>query len=151
MNARTVVVSIQRMQHAVDFPLPEYQTQGSAAVDMRAANDAPITLEPGQITVIPTGFKVAVPPGHEAQLRPRSGLAARHGITLPNSPATIDSDYRGEIMVPLINLGREAIELTRGLRICQLVVLPVPRIEWFETESLEPTERGEGGFGHTGL
>jgi dUTP pyrophosphatase len=119
-------------------------------MDLRAAVKSAIRLEPGQIALIPSGFAVALPPGYEGQIRPRSGLAARHGITLVNSPGTIDSDYRGEVAVALINLGTEAFEITRGLRIAQVVIAPVIRAEWNEVPNLEPTSRNGGGFGHTG-
>jgi dUTP pyrophosphatase len=108
-----------------------------------------VTLGPGDIRVVPCGFHIAVPPGYEAQVRPRSGLSSRHGITLVNSPGTIDADYRGEVMVPLINLGREPFQVMRGMRIAQMVIAPVPRVEIVEAQELDETERGGGGFGHT--
>jgi dUTP pyrophosphatase len=119
-------------------------------MDVRAAVKSAIRLNPGQIALVPSGFAIALPPGYEAQLRPRSGLAAKHGITLVNSPGTIDSDYRGEVTVPLINLGTEVFEVTRGLRVAQLVIAPVIRAEWNEAPNLNPTSRNDGGFGHTG-
>ena len=126
-------------------------TDGAAGMDLHAAVDTSVTLDPGDITLIPTGLAVAIPTGYEAQVRPRSGLAITHGIGMPNAPATIDSDYRGEIRVPLINLGRAAFTVTRGMRIAQLVVAPVMRVAWNEVNELRPTLRAEGGFGHSGL
>ena len=126
-------------------------TEGAAGMDLHAAVDASVTLEPGDVAVIPTGLALAIPGGYEAQVRPRSGLAITHGIGMPNAPATIDSDYRGELRVPLINLGRTAFTVTRGMRIAQLIVAPVMRVVWNEVEELRPTRRAEGGFGHSGL
>jgi dUTP pyrophosphatase len=145
-----VEVRIQRLPHAGDLPLPAYETAGAAGMDVRAAVDSPLTLAPGAIALVPTGLAIEVPPGHEMQVRPRSGLAARHGLTLPNSPATIDSDYRGEVRVILQNLGPEPFVVERGARIAQLVLQRVPRVEWVEAGSLAGTARGPGGFGHTG-
>ncbi len=145
-----VRVAIWRSPAARDLPLPGYRTSGSAGVDLYAAVDEPVVLMPGERRLIPTGVHIALPPGYEAQVRPRSGLALQHGIGMVNSPGTIDSDYRGEIGVILINWGSEPFTIRRGDRIAQLVVAPVARIEWDETEQLPPTERGEGGFGHTG-
>jgi dUTP pyrophosphatase len=119
-------------------------------MDLRAAVTAPVTLLPGERRLIPTGLRIALPDGYEAQVRPRSGLAARHGIGMVNGPGTIDSDYRGEIQVILINLGQEPFTVTRGERIAQMVVAPVTRVTWAEVEALEDTARGAGGFGHTG-
>jgi len=133
-----------------DLPPPAYMTPGSAGMDVRAAVTESIVLNPGDIRVIPTGFAIAVPPGHEAQIRPRSGLAARHGITLVNSPGTIDADYRGEICVPLINLGIEPYIIERGHRIAQMVIQRVHRLTLQQVLSLDETRRGDGGFGHTG-
>ena len=120
------------------------------AVDLYAALDSPLTLAPGGIGLVPSGLAIALPDGFEAQIRPRSGLAIRHGISLPNTPATIDSDYRGELKIPLINLGGEPVEIVRGMRIAQMLVARVPRIHWDEVEELPASERGSGGFGHTG-
>ena len=120
-------------------------------MDVRAALAGPVEIAPGAIARIPTGFAVEVPPGFEIQIRPRSGLASRNGITLPNTPATIDSDYRGEITIALVNLGREAFVVERGMRIAQMVLARVPLVTWEETEELTPTSRGAGGFGHTGV
>ena len=133
-----------------DLRLPKYQSEFAAGMDVMAAVNTTLRLAPGEITLVPTGFAVAIPLGYEAQLRPRSGLAAKYGITLVNSPGTIDADYRGEIMAALINLGSETFEITRGMRIAQIVVAPVSRVEWNEVDSLSATSRNEGGFGHTG-
>ena len=125
-------------------------TPGAAGMDLHAAITADLVIEPGAIVVVPTGLEVAIPDGFEGQVRPRSGLAVKHGISLPNTPATIDSDYRGEIRVPLINLGREVFLVSRGMRIAQLVVAPVLRVAWDEVATLPATGRGRGGFGHSG-
>jgi dUTP pyrophosphatase len=148
--ATSVPVRIQRLSHAAGLPLPAYETTGAAGMDVRAAVEAPLTLAPGAIVLVPTGLVLEVPAGYEMQVRPRSGLAARHGITLPNSPATIDSDYRGEVRVIVQNLGAEPFVVERGARIAQLVLQRVPRVQWIEAERLSETERGGGGFGHTG-
>ena len=132
-------------------PLPEYATPQSAGMDIRADIDSPITIAPGQRVLVPTGLRVALPEGYEMQLRPRSGLALKHGITLLNSPGTIDADYRGPVGVIMINLGGEPFVITPGERICQAVVAPVTQAVWMPVESLDDTERGEGGFGHTGV
>jgi dUTP pyrophosphatase len=145
-----VPVRIRRLAHAADLPLPAYETEGAAGMDVRAAVSEPLTLPPGAIALVPTGLVLEVPEGHEMQVRPRSGLAARHGVTLPNSPATIDSDYRGEVRVILQNLGAEPVVVERGDRIAQFVLQRVPRVEWVEAEALTATARGAGGFGHTG-
>jgi dUTP pyrophosphatase len=126
-------------------------TDGAAGMDLHAALDDNVTLEPGDVALIPTGLALAIPAGYEAQVRPRSGLAITHGIGMPNAPATIDADYRGELRVPLINLGRAAFTVTRGMRIAQLVVAPVTRVTWNEVAELSPTARAGGGFGHSGL
>ena len=143
-------VRIRRLAHAEGLPLPAYETPGAAGMDVRAAVEAPLTLAPGAITLVPTGFVIEVPEGFEMQVRPRSGLAAKHGITLPNSPATIDSDYRGEVRVIMQNLGAEPFVIERGARIAQMVLQRVPRVAWVEAEELSETTRGAGGFGHTG-
>ena len=119
-------------------------------MDLHAAIVDNVTIDPGAIVLVPTGLEIAIPSGYEAQVRPRSGLAVKHGISLPNTPATIDSDYRGEIRVPLINLGRDAFTVTRGMRIAQLVVAPVARVAWEEVGELPSTARAAGGFGHSG-
>jgi len=145
----TVRIDVQRVGNRGEpLPLPSYATQGSAGLDLRA--DAPVTLRPGQRALVPTGLAVAVPPGYEGQVRPRSGLALRNGVTCLNSPGTIDSDYRGEVCVILVNLGQEEIGLSRGERIAQLIVAPVSRAELVEVPELAATGRGAGGFGHTG-
>ena len=146
----SVHVDIVRTESCADLPLPAYQTEHSAGMDVHAAVDADVTLAPGEIALIPLGFRIAVPEGYFAELRPRSGLAAKHGISLPNSPATIDSDYRGEVKVILINHGREDFVVSRGMRVAQMLVVPVPRVHWQQTDSLADTARGAGGFGHTG-
>ena len=146
-----ITVGIQRLPSAEGLPLPTYMTAGAAGMDLHAAIDEDVVIAPGAIVLVPTGFAIAVPDGFEAQVRPRSGLAVKHGISLPNTPATIDSDYRGEIRVPLINLGREAFLVTRGMRIAQLVVAPVVRVAWTEQEALPSTARAAGGFGHSGV
>jgi dUTP pyrophosphatase len=145
-----VVVRIQRLPHAAGLPFPAYETAGAAGMDVRAALPGTVMLAPGAILSVPTGLAIEVPPGFEVQLRPRSGLAARHGVTLANSPATIDSDYRGELLVALIHHGGEPLAIERGMRIAQMVLARAPRIEWEPVESLAPSARGSGGFGHTG-
>lgn len=137
----------------MDLALPDYATEGAAGMDLYAAvpADAPTTLRPGERALISTGLRIAVPPGFEAQVRPRSGLALRHGIGLVNGPGTIDSDYRGVVQVLLVNLGEEPVTFHRGDRIAQLVVAPVARAEWRLTDQLDDTERGGGGFGSTGV
>ena len=145
-----VEVRIQRLPHAPG--LPEYATAGSAGLDIAAAvaGDEPMELAPGARALVPTGLRLAVPEGFEAQIRPRSGLALRHGLTLPNSPGTIDSDYRGELQVIVMNAGSKPVRIERGMKIAQLVLMPVPRVAWRECAELDATERGEGGFGSTG-
>ena len=143
---------LRRLPHGAGLPLPVYQTVHAAGLDLAAAvlADAPITLAPGARGLIPTGFAIALPEGFEAQVRPRSGLAAHHGVTVLNTPGTIDADYRGEIQVILINLGAEPFVVTRGLRIAQLVIAPVIRATLVEADALDDTARGAGGFGSTG-
>jgi len=136
----TFTISIRRLPASEGLPLPTYMTAGAAGMDLHAAIPEELTIEPGGITLVPTGFEVAIPEGYEGQVRPRSGLAVKHGIGLPNTPATIDSDYRGEIRVPLINLGREPFRVTRGMRIA-----------WEEVAELPATARARGGFGHSGV
>ena len=145
-----VEVRIQRLPHAPG--LPEYATEGSAGLDIAAAvaADEPVELLPGARALVPTGLRLAVPEGWEAQIRPRSGLALRHGLTLPNSPGTIDSDYRGELQIIVLNAGAEPVRIERGMKIAQLLLKPAPRIAWRECAELDETERGEGGFGSTG-
>ena len=135
----------------MDLPLPAYASDQAAGMDLHAAVDAPVTLEPGAIELIPTGVSIALPAEHEAQIRPRSGLAVKHGVTVANAPGTIDADYRGEVKVALINLGRSPFVVERAMRIAQMVIAPVVRAAWREVDELPSTERGEGGFGHTGV
>jgi len=150
-SGMTVPVRITRLPHGADLPLPAYETAGAAGMDLRAAVGAPVTLAPGERAAVPTGIAIALPEGYEAQIRPRSGLARRHGISMVNTPGTVDSDYRGEIQVTLINLGREPFTLDRGDRIAQMVVAPVTRVAWDEVDALDETARGAGGFGSTGV
>lgn len=145
-----VNVKLRRLPHGAGLELPGYATPGAAGMDLLAAIETPITIEPGQRKLIPTGFCIALPQGYELQIRPRSGLALKHGITLPNSPGTIDEDYRGEIGVIVLNTGHETFEVTRGMRIAQAVLAPVVRAAWQEVEDLDETDRGAGGFGSTG-
>ncbi len=146
------VIRIRRLNPATDadIPLPRYMTAHAAGMDLHAALETDLTLPPGEIALIPTGFAVAIPEDFEGQIRPRSGLAIRHGIGLINAPGTIDADYRGEIRVAVINLGRKPYTFRRGQRIAQMVIQQVCRATFAEVEQLPPTDRGEGGFGHTG-
>ncbi len=146
----TLPVDIQRLPHGADLALPAYQSDGAAGLDLLAALDADVVLNPGARTLVPTGVAIALPAGYEAQVRPRSGLAARHGVTVLNAPGTVDADYRGEVKVLLINHGDEPFAITRGLRVAQLVVAPVARIAWQERASLPQSVRAAGGFGSTG-
>jgi dUTP pyrophosphatase len=146
-----LTMQIRRLPHSEGLPLPTYMTAGAAGMDLHAAVYEDLAIDPGAIVVVPTGLEVAIAPGFEGQVRPRSGLAVKHGISLPNTPATIDSDYRGEIRVPLINLGRSGFVVTRGMRIAQFVVAPVARVEWVEVPDLPATVRAGGGFGHSGV
>jgi dUTP pyrophosphatase len=143
-----IEIQIARLPHADGLPLPARATAGSAGFDVASAEEG--TLAPGERRLFGTGFRVAIPEGYEVQIRPRSGLALKHGITLPNTPATIDSDYRGELKVALVNLGSESFEVTRGMRIAQLLVARVEPAEFRAVEELPPSGRGEGGFGSTG-
>lgn len=145
-------VRVERLPHAGDLPLPAYETGGSAGMDLRAAvaGDAPLTLAPGARALVPTGLKIALEVGYEAQVRPRSGLALKHGITCLNSPGTIDSDYRGEVGVILINHGQEPFVIQRGERIAQMVIARHEQAAMVEVETLDETARGAGGFGSTG-
>lgn len=144
------VVAIRRLPGNDDLPLPEPATPGSSGADLRAALGADLVLAPGERSLVPTGFAVAIPEGYEGQVRPRSGAALRQGLSLPNTPGTIDADYRGEVAVILINLGREAVTIRRGDRVAQLVIAPVARARFEEVADLPPSDRGAGGFGHTG-
>ena len=141
---------IERLAHSEGLPLPSTATSLSAGCDLAAAIEGELWLAPGQRELVPTGFAIALPEGYEAQVRPRSGLALRHGIVVPNAPGTIDADYRGEIQVILMNLGDEPFRIQRGDRIAQLVVAPVTAVTWDEVEALDETARGAGGFGHSG-
>ena len=143
-------VRIRRLPGNTDLPLPAYQSKDAVGMDVHAAVPADVTLAPGEVTGIPCGFAIALPMGFEAQVRPRSGLAAKNAISVANTPGTIDPDYRGEVKVLLINHGRTPFVVTRGMRIAQMLVVPVPRVAWIEVDELPSTERGEGGFGHTG-
>ncbi len=143
-------VPIKRLPHGVGLPLPARMTGHAAGFDLPAAVGDPVVIGPGEVARIPLGFAMAVPAGYEAQVRPRSGLASRFGITLVNSPGTVDADYRGEVSVPLINLGREPFCVERGMRVAQMLILPVPAVELVEAAELDATPRGESGFGHTG-
>ncbi len=145
-----LVVRLRRLPHAGDLPYPAAASAASAGYDLRAAIAAELLLAPGERQLVPTGFVLEIPPGWEGQVRPRSGLAIRHGITLINSPGTIDSDYRGEVAVPLVNLGQEPFTLRRGDRIAQLILAPVARVRFVEVDELAGTARGDGGFGSTG-
>ncbi len=146
----TAIVQIKRIPGTEDIPLPEYMTEHSAGVDIRAAVEDPVDIEPGEVTSVPTGLHLAIPDGYEAQIRPRSGLALKHGITLLNTPGTIDADYRGELRIIVINLGRKPFRIQRGDRIAQMIVAPVTRVSFQVVDDLPDTARGEGGFGHTG-
>ena len=146
----TVEIGVHRLPHAAGLPLPAAASPGSAGLDLRAAVEADVVLAPGGRTLVPTGLVLEIPAGWEGQVRPRSGLALRHGITLPNAPGTIDSDYRGEVAVILANLGAEPFTVRRGDRIAQLVVAPVARVAWVEVDELSASERQAGGFGSSG-
>jgi len=143
-------VPIRRLPHGRDVELPTYQSEHAAGMDLHAAVESDAAIAPGAVALIPCGFQMAVPVGHEAQIRPRSGLAAKHAVTVVNAPGTIDADYRGEVMVALINHGTEAFTVGRGMRVAQMLIVPVPRTQWVEVDDLEATARGAGGFGHTG-
>ncbi len=146
-----VQISIQTLEHGEDLPLPSYETADSAGMDLRAAVTDVMEVAVGDIVLVPTGFKIALPSGFEAQIRPRSGLALKKGITLSNSPGTIDADYRGEVGVILQNLGKEPFCIERGDRIAQMVIAPVTQAVWLQQSDLSETERGNGGFGSTGV
>ena len=146
----SVTIQVRRLPHSDGLPLPAYATTGAAGMDLLAAVEAPVTIEPGKRALIPTGLAIALPPGFEMQVRPRSGLALRNGILLPNSPGTIDEDYRGEVQVILLNAGDVPFTVERGMRIAQAIVAPVVCAEWQEVENLDDTSRSTGGFGSTG-
>ena len=152
MSGADVDVQIMRLPHGADLALPAYQSAQAAGLDLLAAvaENAPVVLAPGARALIPTGIAIALPPGLEAQVRPRSGLAARHGVTVLNSPGTIDADYRGELQIILVNFGNESFSVSRGMRIAQLVIAPVARARLREVGRLDLTPRGDGGFGSTG-
>jgi dUTP pyrophosphatase len=152
-NQTPIEVRIVRLPHARDLPLPQYQSALAAGLDLLAAvpADAPVEIPPGDRAVIPTGVAIALPPGSEGQVRPRSGLAARHGVTVLNTPGTIDADYRGELQVILVNIGSDLFVVSRGMRIAQLVIAPIQHAKLVESGSLDGTERAAGGLGSTGL
>jgi dUTP pyrophosphatase len=150
MSINPIKVAIEILPGQSDIPLPAYQSEHAAGMDICAAVEETVTIAPGQIALIPAGFRMAVPVGYEAQIRPRSGLAVKHGISMPNTPGTIDADYRGEVKIPLINHGSETFLIQRGMRIAQMIIKPVPRVVWQVVSHLDDTTRGEGGFGHTG-
>ena len=149
----TISIKVKRLGNNPDLPMPGYETEGSSGMDIRAAVDGPVILKPGEIRLIPTGFAVSIPPGYEGQVRPRSGLALRHGIGMVNSPGTIDSDYRGEVSIIMINWGQTPFTINRGDRIAQMVVGKVYRADLVDVdvEPLDSTQRGTGGFGHSGV
>ena len=146
-----VTIQFTRKPGTEDVPLPRYMSEHASGMDVCAAVEAPLTLEPGDIRLVPTGLYIAIPPGYEIQVRPRSGLALKHGLTIVNAPGTIDSDYRGEVGVILANIGRQPFTVERGMRVAQLVVQSVVRADLVERASLEDTSRSSGGFGHTGV
>lgn len=145
-----VTLELKRLEHGLDLPLPAYQSDLAAGLDLLAAVDDPVTLAPGERRLVPTGLSMALPAGFEAQVRPRSGLAAKHGVTVLNTPGTIDADYRGEVKVILVNLGQEPFLISRADRIAQMVIAPVLQAEITEVDVLSETDRGTGGFGSTG-
>jgi len=149
-TSKLISIDVAVEPHGAGLPLPQYETDLAAGMDLRAALQEPVTLLPGERKLVPTGLRMALPPGFEAQVRPRSGLALRHGVTLVNTPGTIDADYRGEIKVLMINHGEEPFTLQRGERVAQLVIAPVVRATWRAVGKLGDTTRGAGGFGHTG-
>lgn len=148
----SVELRIERLPHGADLPLPRYQTEGAAGLDLHAAVDAPLVLAPGARALVPTGLRLGLPAHHEGQVRPRSGLALTHGVTILNSPGTIDADYTGEVKVILVNHGQVAFTVTRGMRVAQLLICPVTRVAVHEAPvDTKSSTRGERGFGHTGL
>ena len=148
-----ITAQLMQLPHGQDLPLPSYETSEAAGMDLRAAvpEEAPLTLKPGARELVPTGFAMAIPPGFEAQIRPRSGLALKHGLSLVNAPGTVDSDYRGEIKIILINQGDEDFEISRGMRIAQMIIAPFLQVAIEPVTSLDDTARGAGGFGSTGV
>ena len=147
---RPISIKVKRLAGGEGLSLPAFATEHASGADLHAAVLDNVTIRPGEIRLIPCGFAMAIPAGYEAQVRPRSGLSSRHGVTLVNTPGTIDADYRGEVQVPLINLGREAFVVERGMRIAQMVICAVPKVKYVEVNELDSTRRGAGGFGHTG-
>jgi dUTP pyrophosphatase len=145
-----VEIAVTRLPHNADLPLPAYETLQSAGMDLAAAIEDPMILSPGERAMVPTGLAIALPAGYEAQVRPRSGLAAKNGVTVLNTPGTVDADYRGEVKVILVNLGDAAFEIERGMRIAQMVIAPVTQAAFTEVDALPETARGTGGFGSTG-
>lgn len=148
--SQPIQIPIKRLEHSAGVDLPTAQSQHAAGMDLHAAVEADTPIEPGEIKLIPCGFAMAVPVGYEAQVRPRSGLATKFGISMPNAPGTIDADYRGQVCVPLINHGAATFIVTRNMRIAQMLIKPVYTITWEQVDALPDTARGEGGFGHTG-
>lgn len=148
---KNVTVNVVRLPHFEGLSLPSYATSGAAGVDFVAAIETPLMIKPGERVIVPTGLKVAIPEGYELQIRPRSGLALKNGIMLPNAPGTIDEDYRGEICVIIFNAGSDNFTVERGMRIAQGILAPVTRLVWHECDNLDETERGSAGFGSTGL
>lgn len=151
MDSGETRLRVHRLPHGEGLPLPSYATEGSSGLDLPAGVEQDVVLAPGERALVPTGFRFEIPEGFEGQVRPRSGLAVKAGISMVNTPGTIDSDYRGEVKVVMINLGQEAFIVRRGERIAQLVIAPVTRVEICESDDLEHSSRGEGGFGHTGV
>jgi dUTP pyrophosphatase len=148
---RPITVKIKRLGHAVGVSMPVKMTEHAAGFDLHAAVEGPVVIGPGEVVLVPCGFAMALPVGYEAQIRPRSGLSSRFGVTLVNSPGTVDADYRGEVVAPVINHGKAPFVVERGMRIAQMVIMPVPPVELVEVEELDSTVRGTGGFGHTGV
>lgn len=146
-----IPIKIKRLDETADLPLPSYESEGSSGMDLRASVTEPVLLNPGEIRLIPTGLAISVPHGYEAQIRPRSGLALKHGIGMVNSPGTIDSDYRGEIGIIVVNWGKKPFTIRRGDRVAQMIITKVYKADIMEVGVLESTERGEGGFGHSGV
>jgi dUTP pyrophosphatase len=146
-----IPIKIKRLDETADLPLPSYESEGSSGMDLRASVTEPVLLNPGEIRLIPTGLAISVPHGYEAQIRPRSGLALKHGIGMVNSPGTIDSDYRGEIGIIVVNWGQRPFTIRRGDRVAQMIITKVYKADIMEVGVLESTERGEGGFGHSGV
>lgn len=151
LSPNHVEIEVIRFPHGADLPLPNYETPGAAGMDLLAAVEEDIVIEPGKRYAVPTGLGIALPEGYEAQIRPRSGLALKQGLTVANAPGTVDSDYRGEVKAILINLGQEPVTITRGMRIAQMVIAPVTRGVFKEVTALSETSRGAGGFGSTGV